>query len=99
MDYAIPLELKESVALGDRVVVLLRKRRAVGTILELMDHSEVPGIRPIEGLVGGDTTVTPAMMSLARWMAPRSRAPSRRAIAALAASIWIATRSTASFSA
>jgi primosomal protein N' (replication factor Y) len=75
LDYAIPLELKEVVALGDRVVVLLRKRRAVGTILELMDHSEVPSIRPIEGLVGGDTTVTPAMMSLARWMADYYCAP------------------------
>ena len=75
LDYAIPPELKESVALGDRVIVLLRKRRAVGTILGLMDHSEVPGIRPIEGLVGGDTAVTSAMMSLARWMADYYCAP------------------------
>jgi primosomal protein N' (replication factor Y) len=75
LDYAIPGELKEAVVLGDRVIVMLRKRRAVGTILELMDHSEVPGIRPIEGVVGGDTAVTPAMMSLARWMADYYCAP------------------------
>ena len=75
LDYAIPGEFRDRVAVGDRVIVTVRNRRAVGTILELMEQSCVPGIRPIEGLVGGDTAVTPVMLRLARWMADYYCAP------------------------
>lgn len=75
LDYAIPEKLRGVVSVGERVTVLLRNRRAVGTILELMDHSDVPGVRPIEALVGDHAAVTPAMLSLARWMADYYCAP------------------------
>lgn len=75
LDYAIPGELKDRVAIGERVVVKVRNRRALGTILELMAHSAVPGIRMIEGLVGHESTLPPVMMKLARWMADYYCAP------------------------
>ena len=75
LDYAIPKELRDRVAIGERVVVKLRNRRAIGTILELMAHSDVPGIRMIEGLVGHESTLPPVMMKLAHWMADYYCAP------------------------
>lgn len=75
LDYALPEELRESVAIGERVIVKVRNRRALGTILELMEHSGVPGIRLIEGVVGNESTLPPAMMKLARWMADYYCAP------------------------
>lgn len=75
LDYGIPEELRDTVAVGERVVVKVRNRRALGTILELMDRSTVPGIRMIEGLVGNESTLPPVMMKLARWMADYYCAP------------------------
>ena len=75
LDYAVPEELIGRIAVGERVVVKVRNRRALGTILELLEHSKVPGIRPIEGLVGNESTLPPAMMRLARWIADYYCAP------------------------
>lgn len=75
LDYGIPEELRDTVAVGERVVVKVRNRRALGTILELMERSTVPGIRPIEGLVGNASSLPPVMMKLARWMADYYCAP------------------------
>ena len=75
LDYSIPENLRVGVSVGDRVVVMVRNRRAVGTILALLTHSSVPGIKPIEGLVGGETSLPPVMMKLADWMADYYCAP------------------------
>ena len=75
LDYAIPEELRNTVKVGERVVVKVRNRRALGTILALMEHSAVPGIRMIEGLVGQESTLPPVMMKLAQWMADYYCAP------------------------
>lgn len=75
LDYALPQELRGWVSVGERVIVKVRNRRALGTVLELMEHSDVPGIRPIEGLVGNESTLPPVMMRLARWMADYYCAP------------------------
>ena len=75
LDYSIPEHLQDQVSVGDRVVVMLRNRRAVGTILALLTRSCVPGIKPIEGLVGGETTLPLVMMRLAEWMADYYCAP------------------------
>jgi primosomal protein N' (replication factor Y) len=75
LDYALPEELRGRVSVGERVIVKVRNRRALGTVLELMEHSDVPGIRPIEGLVGNESTLPPVMMRLARWMADYYCAP------------------------
>ena len=75
LDYAVPDEYREKLGVGSRVIVMLRNRRSLGTVLELLSHSDVPGIRPITGLVGGETTLTPSMMELGVWMADYYCAP------------------------
>jgi primosomal protein N' (replication factor Y) len=69
LDYSVPEELKGSVVVGSRVVVMVRNRRAIGTVMELSTVSEVPGIRPISGLVEEEVSLTPVLMRLARWIA------------------------------
>ncbi len=75
LDYSIPAELRASVAVGSRVIVMVRNRRAVGTIVELLENSEVAGIKPVTGLVGNETTLSPLMLKLAGWMASYYCAP------------------------
>lgn len=75
LDYAVPEGLRGRVAVGGRVIVKVRNRRVLGTILEVMEHSGVPGIRPIEGIVGNESTLPPVMMRLANWIADYYCAP------------------------
>ncbi len=69
LDYSVPEELTDSVVVGSRVVVMVRNRRAIGTVMGLSTVSEVPGIRPISGLVEEEVSLTPVLMRLARWIA------------------------------
>jgi primosomal protein N' (replication factor Y) len=75
LDYAIPEAFAGKVFVGGRVIVMLRQRRAVGTVLELLEETTVPGIRPIIGVVGEESSLPPMMMRLARWMADYYCAP------------------------
>jgi primosomal protein N' (replication factor Y) len=75
LDYSIPVELEQRISVGCRVVVMMRNRRALGTVSALMDESEVPGIRPISDVLGEETTLAPLMLELARWMADYYCAP------------------------
>ena len=69
-DYRIPEELEESVSIGSRVRVPLRRRRAKGTVLDLIGHEEPPpGLRDIDGLILERPILTPRLIQLARWMA------------------------------
>ena len=75
LDYAVPEEFRSRVEVGGRVIVMVRNRKATGTVLRLMEESPVPGIRPIAGLVGEEVSTSPVMMRLARWMAEYYCAP------------------------
>jgi len=75
LDYLIPEELTGAISVGGRVVVMLRQRRAIGTVVELLKESVVPGIKPILDVVGEETSLSPLMMRLARWMAEYYCAP------------------------
>ena len=75
LDYAIPEEFRERLFVGGRVVLMVRHRRALGTVLELLEESEVPGIRPILGVIGEESSLSPLLMRLARWMAEYYCAP------------------------
>jgi primosomal protein N' (replication factor Y) len=75
LDYSIPEELSSRIFVGSRVIVMVRNRRAVGTVLELLGQTDVSGVRPLLGMVEGETTLSPAMMRLARWMADYYCAP------------------------
>jgi primosomal protein N' (replication factor Y) len=75
LDYAVPESLRSDVAVGARVILRVRNRRVLGTVLELLDHSEVPGIRPIDGVVEPEASASPKLMKLGRWMADYYCAP------------------------
>jgi primosomal protein N' (replication factor Y) len=75
LDYSVPEKFRAKIAIGTRVIVMVRNRRAVGTVLELLNHSDVPGIRPLEALVGEETSLPPTMLRLANWMADYYCAP------------------------
>ena len=75
LDYSIPEEFQSRIFVGSRVIVMVRNWRAVGTVLELLEKTDVPGIRPLLGMVEGETTLAPVMMRLAHWMADYYCAP------------------------
>lgn len=75
LDYAVPEEFCGQLKVGSRVIVMLRNRRALGTVLEFLDRSDAKGLRPITGVVGGETTLPPRMMELAAWIAGYYCAP------------------------
>lgn len=76
LDYSVPGELRDSVSVGSRAIIRVRNRRAVGTITALLERTDVPGVRPIEGLVdGGGGDLSPVLMKLALWMAEYYCAP------------------------
>lgn len=75
LDYAIPSEFRSRVEVGARVIVMVRNRKATGTVLRLLEESPVPGIRPITGVVGEEVSTSAVMMDLARWIADYYCAP------------------------
>lgn len=75
LDYSVPDSFRTQVAVGSRVIIPMRGRRAIGTVLEVMGHSDVTGIRPIESVVEPEASATPALMRLGRWMADYYCAP------------------------
>jgi len=75
LDYAVPESFRDLMTVGARVIIPVRGRRAVGTVLEVMDHSAVPGIKPIESVAEPEASASPALMKLGRWMADYYCAP------------------------
>ena len=78
-DYAIPAELAGAVHAGSRVRIPLGPRRATGTVTEVVAEPN-PGspaaeftVKPLLGLIGGQAAVPPALLRLARWLAPANR--------------------------
>jgi primosomal protein N' (replication factor Y) len=69
LDYSIPPEWEAHVETGSRVSVPVRQRQAMATVIELLDESDVPGIRPILKVVGDRPILSPNLLRLARWMA------------------------------
>lgn len=68
LDYAIPPEFRGQVAVGSRVAVTLRHRKALATVIELLEETEVPGVRPLERVVSKRPILSPNLLRLARWM-------------------------------
>ncbi len=69
LDYAIPPEMEGRVQTGSRVAVPVRQRQAFATVIELLEESEVPGIRPLTKVVGDRPILSANLLRLARWMA------------------------------
>jgi primosomal protein N' (replication factor Y) len=65
-DYSVPEGLP--VEAGSRVRVPVRTRLLLGTVLEVMESSEVSGVRPIAAVIRGEPALNPALLRLAEWM-------------------------------
>ena len=68
LDYAIPPEWETRVQTGSRVAVPVRQRQALATVIELLDATDVPGVRPLTKAVGDRPILSPNLLRLARWM-------------------------------
>ena len=69
LDYIIPPHMAEMVAPGSRVKVPLRARLLQGTVLEVLEDSDVPGLKEIHEVMGGQPLILPKLFELARWIA------------------------------
>ena len=68
-DYAVPETLASSIDIGTRVRLPFREKETLGTVVGLLDESDIENIRPITSLVGEQNAVRPKLIELARWMA------------------------------
>lgn len=76
-DYRIPEDLCHLVSCGSMVDVQFGKRRARGTVIEIIANTDVPPgkIRDILEVVTEKALVRPSIMELARWMSDYYAAP------------------------
>ncbi len=69
LDYAIPESLSARVGIGARVRVPFRDRRALATVVALLEETNAKGIREIEAVIGEGPTLSEPLLELARWIA------------------------------
>ena len=69
LDYEIPPALEGKVQIGSRVGVSVRHRQANATVIEILDATDVPGVRPLNKVIGERPVVSPGLLRLAHWMA------------------------------
>ncbi len=67
-DYEIPAGLRGQVEVGCRVRVPFGRKEALGFVVELAEDSDVPGLRPLAGVVGEGPLVPAPLLRLARWI-------------------------------
>ena len=68
-DYEIPAALEAKVQVGSRVSVPVRNRVALGTVIELLEESDVKGLRPISEVAAGKPAMNAQLIRLAKWIA------------------------------
>src|SRR5438067_2102061 len=68
LDYAIPELLSERVSVGARVRVPFRDRKALATVVALLEETNAKGIREIEAVIGERPTLSKSLLELARWI-------------------------------
>lgn len=69
LDYKVPGEFGSRVGVGSRVKVPVRTRVLNATVVEVLEASEVRGLRDVVALLDERPMIRPAMLELARWMA------------------------------
>lgn len=68
-DYLVPVEFTGRVHIGSRVKVPFGPRQVMGCVTAVVAESPHTNLRPILGVVGERSLVTPRVLALARWMA------------------------------
>jgi len=69
LDYAVPESLSARVGVGARVRVPFRDRRALATVVALLEETKAKGVREIEAVIGEGPTLSEPLLELARWIA------------------------------
>jgi len=68
-DYEIPEHLLGKVVIGSRVRVPVRTRLVLATVVELLETSEVEGLKPIAELLSTRALINPLLIQLGHWVA------------------------------
>jgi primosomal protein N' (replication factor Y) len=68
-DYELPEAVAAVLQPGARVRVPVRTRTALATVIELLDETDAPGVKPISGVVSAEPILSPLLLKLGTWMA------------------------------
>ena len=68
-DYELPGEVAAVLQPGSRVRVPVRTRTALATVIELLDETDVPGVKLITAVVSAEPILSPLLLKLGAWMA------------------------------
>jgi primosomal protein N' (replication factor Y) len=68
-DYELPAGVATILQPGSRVRVPVRTRTALATIIELLDETDVPGVKPIAEVVSAEPILSPLLLRLGEWIA------------------------------
>lgn len=69
LDYRIPAAMEAAIAPGARVRVPLRARLLLGTVIDVLEDSDVPAPKEIQEVIGGVPLIRPELLRIARWIA------------------------------
>ncbi len=69
LDYRVPEHLATLCQLGQRVLVPLGPRQVQGYVVALTESSEVEALKPIVDVLDETPLLTPALLTLTRWVA------------------------------
>src|SRR5947207_5005958 len=83
LDYAIPELLSERLSVGARVRVPFRDRKALATVVALLEETNAKGIREIEAVIGEGPTLSEPLLELARWNPNYDCCPSQTGVRSL----------------
>ncbi|HYR57063.1 MAG TPA: primosomal protein N', partial [Chthoniobacteraceae bacterium] len=67
--YELPEAIAAKLQPGARVRVPVRTRTALATVIELLDETDVPGVKPITDVVSAEPILSPVLLRLAAWIA------------------------------
>src|SRR5215207_2656055 len=68
-DYELPEAVAGVLQPGSRVRVPVRTRTALATVIELLDETDVPGVKLISEVVSAEPILSPLLLKLGAWMA------------------------------
>ncbi|HVM97096.1 MAG TPA: primosomal protein N' [Candidatus Acidoferrales bacterium] len=69
LDYAIPDDLRSTLALGTRVVIPLGPRRVIGIVVELLQTSQQPKLKPLIAALDREPLIDRELLQLCGWLA------------------------------
>ena len=68
-DYELPEAVAGLIQPGSRVRVPVRTRTLLATVIELLDHTEVTGVKLISEVVSAEPILSPLLLRLGAWIA------------------------------